>query len=166
MWTPPAWPESHSHRGLRTSPGKRLASPCGRRHSVYQYLDLGFAEHEVVQHSKGEYVRGEVHTNSVEELLQRSSSAAWKGVYQHCSEKHLHRYLAEFDFRYSEPLQARHRGQRAHDSRDQGRRRQATDLSTASWGKRRKSPRRRHVVSDLAGSRRSENQSNSVNEIK
>jgi len=24
-----------------------------------------------------------------------------KGVYQHCSEKHLHRYLAEFDFRYS-----------------------------------------------------------------
>jgi len=24
-----------------------------------------------------------------------------KGIYQHCSEKHLHRYLAEFDFRYS-----------------------------------------------------------------
>jgi hypothetical protein len=24
-----------------------------------------------------------------------------KGVYQHCSEKHLHRYLAEFDFRYN-----------------------------------------------------------------
>ena len=24
-----------------------------------------------------------------------------KGIYQHCSEKHLHRYVAEFDFRYS-----------------------------------------------------------------
>ena len=34
--------------------------------AVYEYLDVGFAEHEVVQHSKGEYVRGEIHTNSVE----------------------------------------------------------------------------------------------------
>lgn len=71
-----------------------------------------FAEHETVHHSSDEYVRfkftwGEdgpktekVHTNSAEGyfgLFKRGM----RGVYQHCSEKHLHRYLAEFDFRYN-----------------------------------------------------------------
>ena len=59
-----------------------------------------FASHDFVNHSKDEYVRGEVTTNSVEGfygLFKRGMI----GVYQHCSEKHLHRYLAEFDFRYS-----------------------------------------------------------------
>ena len=48
----------------------------------------------------GEYVRGKAHTNTVEgfySVFKRSM----KGVYQHCKEKHLHRYLAEFDFRYN-----------------------------------------------------------------
>jgi ISXO2-like transposase domain len=31
-------------------------------------------------------------------------SAGMKGVYQHCSEKHLHRYVAEFDFRYNDRI--------------------------------------------------------------
>jgi transposase-like protein len=56
--------------------------------------------HESVKHSKKEYVRGEVHTNTVEgyySIFKRGM----KGVYQHCAEKHLHRYLSEFDFRYS-----------------------------------------------------------------
>jgi ISXO2-like transposase domain len=47
-----------------------------------------------------EYVRGVVHTNTVEgyySIFKRGM----KGIYQHCSEKHLHRYLSEFDFRYS-----------------------------------------------------------------
>jgi transposase-like protein len=59
-----------------------------------------FAEHETVKHSAGEYARGDVHTNSVEgyfSILKRGM----KGVYQHCREKHLHRYLAEYDFRYN-----------------------------------------------------------------
>jgi ISXO2-like transposase domain len=59
-----------------------------------------FAGHETVTHSVGEYVRGRVHTNTVEgyySIFKRRM----KGVYQHCSEKRLHRYLAEFDFRYS-----------------------------------------------------------------
>ncbi len=56
--------------------------------------------HQTVTHSAGEYVRGIVHTNTVEgyySIFKRGMT----GVYQHCKEKHLHRYLAEFDFRYS-----------------------------------------------------------------
>ena len=59
-----------------------------------------FESHEMVNHTRKEYVRGNVHTNTVEgyySIFKRGM----KGVYQHCSEKHLHRYLAEFDFRYS-----------------------------------------------------------------
>ena len=63
-----------------------------------------FASHETVTHRKGEYVRyetsGIVHSNTVEgyySIFKRGM----KGIYQHCSEKHLHRYVAEFDFRYS-----------------------------------------------------------------
>ena len=49
---------------------------------------------------KDEYVRGEAYTNTLEgyfSLFKRGM----RGVYQHCREKHLHRYLAEFDFRYN-----------------------------------------------------------------
>lgn len=70
--------------------------------SWYRHMnrDGSFASHESVDHSKDEYVRGHVHTNTVEgyySIFKRGM----RGVYQHCSEKHLHRYLAEFDFRYS-----------------------------------------------------------------
>ncbi len=60
----------------------------------------GFEKHEMVNHTEDEYVRGAVHTNTVEgyySIFKRGM----KGVYQHCGEKHLHRYLSEFDFRYS-----------------------------------------------------------------
>ena len=57
-------------------------------------------KHASVKHGQGEYVRGEIHTNSVEGFFS-VFKRGMKGVYQHCSEKHLHRYLAEFDFRYS-----------------------------------------------------------------
>ncbi len=56
--------------------------------------------HEVVRHTAGEYVRGETHTNTVEGFYS-IFKRGMRGVYQHCSERHLHRYLAEFDFRYS-----------------------------------------------------------------
>ena len=59
-----------------------------------------FAEHGVVNHTANEYVRGDVHTNTVEGYFS-IFKRGMKGVYQHCSEKHLHRYLAEFDFRYN-----------------------------------------------------------------
>jgi len=57
-------------------------------------------EHSSVQHSRYEYVRGNVHTNSVEGFFS-IFKRGMRGVYQHCKEKHLHRYLAEFDFRYN-----------------------------------------------------------------
>ncbi len=58
------------------------------------------SSHESVKHSAGEYVRGEVHTNTVENVFS-VFKRGMKGTYQHCAEKHLHRYLAEFDFRYN-----------------------------------------------------------------
>jgi transposase-like protein len=66
----------------------------------YKAVGKEFASHETVVHSKDEYVRGNVHTNTVEGFYS-IFKRGMKGVYQHCSEKHLHRYLAEFDFRYS-----------------------------------------------------------------
>ncbi len=67
-----------------------------------QYRAIGkkFASHEFVNHTNDEYVRGTSHTNTVEGFYS-IFKRGMKGVYQHCSEKHLHRYLAEFDFRYS-----------------------------------------------------------------
>jgi transposase-like protein len=59
-----------------------------------------FAAHETVTHSHGEYVRGDVHTNSAEGYFS-IFKRGMRGVYQHCKEKHLHRYLAEFDHRYN-----------------------------------------------------------------
>jgi transposase-like protein len=56
--------------------------------------------HETVKHSVGEYVRNDVHTNTVEGYFS-IFKRGMRGVYQHCKEKHLHRYLAEFDFRYN-----------------------------------------------------------------
>jgi transposase-like protein len=66
------------------------------------YWDIGetFDAHETVHHSSGEYVRGDVHTNSVEGYFS-IFKRGMKGIYQHCKEKHLHRYLAEYDFRYN-----------------------------------------------------------------
>ena len=66
------------------------------------YIKVGreFASHETVQHSTNEYVRGDVHTNSAEGYFS-IFKRGMRGVYQHCREKHLHRYLAEYDFRYN-----------------------------------------------------------------
>lgn len=58
------------------------------------------AEHEMVHHTSKEYARGPVHTNTVEGYFS-IFKRGMRGVYQHCQEKHLHRYLAEFDFRYN-----------------------------------------------------------------
>lgn len=65
----------------------------------YRNLDKEF-EHAFVNHSAGQYGRGEIHTNTIEGYFS-IFKRGMKGVYQHCSEKHLHRYLAEYDFRYS-----------------------------------------------------------------
>jgi transposase-like protein len=69
-------------------------------YKAYIFMAPNFASHETVKHSADEYVRGDIHTNTVEGFFS-IFKRGMKGVYQHCSEQHLHRYLAEFDFRYS-----------------------------------------------------------------
>jgi transposase-like protein len=66
----------------------------------YTVIGREVASHETVDHSKEEWARGEVHTNTLEGYFS-VFKRGMKGVYQHCSEKHLHRYLAEFEFRYN-----------------------------------------------------------------
>jgi hypothetical protein len=63
-------------------------------------MNKHFAGHDYVTHSKGEYGRGPIHTNTVEGFYS-VFKRGMKGIYQHCSEAHLHRYVAEFDFRYN-----------------------------------------------------------------
>jgi hypothetical protein len=73
-----------------------------------RYTNLGaeFASHQSVDHSRDEYAYYDrltdtvVSTNTIEGYFS-IFKRGMKGVYQHCGEQHLHRYLAEFDFRYS-----------------------------------------------------------------
>lgn len=67
---------------------------------LYTVLGKEYASHDTVNHSAKEYVRGVIHTNTIEGVFS-IFKRGMKGVYQHCAEKHLHRYLAEFDFRYN-----------------------------------------------------------------
>lgn len=70
----------------------------------YYDVPKEFAEHETVNHKREEYARYEgerlITSNTVEGYFS-VFKRGMKGVYQHCGERHLHRYLAEFDFRYS-----------------------------------------------------------------
>jgi len=69
-------------------------------HRAYFGLANEFAYHQSVDHSKGEYVRGNVHTNTLEgwfSLLKRGVT----GTFHHVSDVHLGRYVDEFAFRYN-----------------------------------------------------------------
>jgi transposase-like protein len=67
---------------------------------IYTGIGWNFASHSTVMHEAKEYVRGDVYTNTVEGYFSILKRGVY-GVYQHVSEAHLHRYLNEFDFRYS-----------------------------------------------------------------
>jgi transposase-like protein len=67
---------------------------------MYRKIAKQFAEHITVNHSQDEYVRGDAHTNTIEGFFS-VFKRGMNGVYQHCDSQHLHRYLAEFDFRYN-----------------------------------------------------------------
>ena len=72
-------------------------------HSGYRDVKLYFASHGTTSHGKGQYVdltNRNIHSNTVEGYFS-IFKRGMKGVYQHCGEQHLHRYLREFDFRYS-----------------------------------------------------------------
>ena len=67
---------------------------------AYYAVGREYKEHNVVDHGIGEYVKGNAHTNNAEGFfsqLKRSLS----GTFHHVSDKHLDRYLAEFDYRYN-----------------------------------------------------------------
>ena len=67
---------------------------------VYTEAGWEYQKHETVDHHAGEYVNGNAYTNTAEgyfSQLKRSLS----GTFHHVSEKHLDRYLAEFDHRYN-----------------------------------------------------------------
>jgi transposase-like protein len=68
--------------------------------SYYRHSKFPTADHEMVNHEQEEWTRGDVHTNTLEGFYS-IFKRGMKGIYQHCSEKHLHRYVAEFDFRYN-----------------------------------------------------------------
>jgi len=59
-----------------------------------------FPDHSMVDHMANEYARGDATTNTIEGVFS-IFKRGMVGTYQHCGEQHLHRYLAEFDFRYS-----------------------------------------------------------------
>lgn len=69
----------------------------------YKRIGPRFASHETVNHGRDEYVRyaeETITTNTVENYFS-VFKRGMRGIYQHCAKHHLHRYLAEFDFRYS-----------------------------------------------------------------
>ena len=67
---------------------------------LYSAVGKEYASHDFVTHGRSEYVRGDVTTNTVEGFFS-IFKRGMRGVYQHCNEKHLHRYCAEFGFRYT-----------------------------------------------------------------
>ena len=78
--------------------------PASRLHtdesSLYKGSDKTFLTHETTKHSKREYARGDVHSNSVEGFFGVFKKGM-TGVYQHCGEQYLARYLDEFAFRHN-----------------------------------------------------------------
>lgn len=66
----------------------------------YRSLAADFAGHDFVRHGAGEYGRGNIHTNTIEGYFS-IFKRGMKGVYQHCAKRHLHRYVAEYEFRYN-----------------------------------------------------------------
>jgi hypothetical protein len=82
----------------------RNASRQSRLHTdesrLYDAIGTEFATHETVNHGAKEYARGNVTTKSVEGLFG-IFKRGMTGIYQHCGEQHLQRYLDEFTFRYN-----------------------------------------------------------------
>jgi hypothetical protein len=68
--------------------------------NIYTFIGHNFASHGTINHTERKYVRGDIHTNTVEGYFSILKRGIY-GVYQHVSEAHLKRYLCEFDFRYN-----------------------------------------------------------------
>jgi transposase-like protein len=71
--------------------------------AYYSNVSDNFARHGFTRHNSGQYVDlddPEIHTNTVEGAFS-IFKRGMRGIYQHCGKKHLHRYVAEFEFRYT-----------------------------------------------------------------
>lgn len=83
---------------------QKHVDPASRLHTdesrLYKGADAHVASHETVRHSANEYARGDVNTNSVEGVFSQFKRGMI-GVYGHCDEKYLGRYLTEFEFRHN-----------------------------------------------------------------
>lgn len=79
-------------------------APESRLHTdeshIYKPVGPRFKKHERVNHSKNEYARGDVTSNSAESFFN-VFKRGMIGVYQHCGEAYLSRYLTEFEFRHN-----------------------------------------------------------------
>jgi transposase-like protein len=78
----------------------KSANLMTNEHKKFRKIGQNYASHETVNHGNKEYARGIVNTNTIEGVFS-IFKRGMTGVYQHCNHKHLHRYLAEFDFRYN-----------------------------------------------------------------
>lgn len=74
-----------------------------RLRGQYRNMHRHFASHGTTAHNRGQYVdaaNAQIHSNTIEGFFS-IFKRGMKGVYQHCSKQHLHRYAAEFEFRYN-----------------------------------------------------------------
>ncbi len=82
--------------GQYVRPGSKVATDEAR---VFMTLDVGF-NHETVNHAQKEYVRGDIHTNTIESFWSALKRGI-NGTYIHVSSKHLQKYLWEFEYRHN-----------------------------------------------------------------
>jgi transposase-like protein len=78
----------------------REARLCTDDFMLYRSIGKPFASHMIVNHSSGEYVYGDTHTNTIEGAFSLIKRGVY-GTFHSISKKHLHRYLCEFEFRYN-----------------------------------------------------------------
>lgn len=84
--------------GYDSERGQRTMRPD--EHGAYRGLDQEFAGHEAVAHSRGEYVRGDAHTNTLEGAFSLFKGQI-VGAHYHVSPEHLDRYWDEFEWKYN-----------------------------------------------------------------
>jgi len=90
----------HSLHGFIHNSANNGATVVTDSFPAYRGLNSYGYTHKVVNHTVGEYVRDQAHTNGIESfwaLLKRG----YYGVYHHMSPKHLNRYVNEFSFRHN-----------------------------------------------------------------
>jgi len=87
-------------RNVLTEQVKRESAVMTDEAAYYRWVASEFADHQAVNHGAEEWVRGAAHTNTLEGFFS-IFKRGMMGIYQHCGERHLHRYLSEYDFRYN-----------------------------------------------------------------